>query len=110
MKQTFFIDNFVTPLSADAVDNNSGLNLAVANTFRNLSALQKIDLQSGFAKLFGSLDTKDDAQTILNYIMVKDGLQVGYQSLLEAIAPFTLNRFLSHINTVEQAVRGGCFF
>ena len=106
----FFIDNFVTPLSADAVDNNSGLNLAVANTFRNLSALQKIDLQSGFAKLFGSLDTKDDAQTILNYIMVKDGLQVGYQSLLEAIAPFTLNRFLSHINTVEQAVRGDVSF
>ena len=106
----FFIDNFVTPLSADAVDNNSGLNLAVANTFRNLSALQKIDLQSGFAKLFGSLDTKDDAQTILNYIMAKDGLQVGYQSLLEAIAPFTLNRFLSHINTVEQAVRGDVFF
>ena len=106
----FFIDNFVTPLSADAVDNNSGLNLAVANTFRNLSALQKIDLQSGFAKLFGSLDTKDDAQTILNYIMVKDGLQVGYQSLLEAIAPFTLNKFLSHINTVEQAVRGDVSF
>ena len=106
----FFIDNFVTPLSADAVDNYSGLNLAVANTFRNLSALQKIDLQSGFAKLFGSLDTKDDAQTILNYIMVKDGLQVGYQSLLEAIAPFTLNRFLSHINTVEQAVRGDVSF
>ena len=48
----FFIDNFVTPLSADAVDNYSGLNLAVANTFRNLSALQKIDLQSGFEKLF----------------------------------------------------------
>ena len=106
----FFIDNFVTPLSADAVDNYSGLNLAVANTFRNLSALQKIDLQSGFAKLFGSLDTKDDAQTILNYIMVKDGLQVGYQSLLEAIAPFTLNKFLSHINTVEQAVRGDVSF
>jgi hypothetical protein len=43
-------------------------------------------------------------------MMVKDGLQLRYGSLLEAIAPFTINKFLSHINTVEQAVRGDVSF
>lgn len=82
----------------------------MANTFRNLSAPQKVDLQNSFAQLYGSLDTKNQAQTIINYIMVKDGLQLRYGSLLEAIAPFTINKFLSHINTVEQAVRGDISF
>lgn len=109
-ESNFFIDNFVIPESASDVGNNSGLNIAMANTFRNLSAPQKVDLQNSFAQLYGSLDTKNQAQTIINYIMVKDGLQLRYGSLLEAIAPFTINKFLSHINTVEQAVRGDISF
>ena len=109
-ESNFFIDNFVIPESASDIDNNSGLNIAMANTFRNLSAPQKVDLQNSFAKLYGSLDTKNQAQTIINYMMVKDGLQLRYGSLLEAIAPFTINKFLSHINTVEQAVRGDVSF
>jgi len=109
-ESNFFIDNFVIPESASDVGNNSGLNIAMANTFRNLSAPQKVDLQNSFAQLYGSLDTKNQAQTIINYIMVKDGLQLRYGSLLEAIAPFTINKFLSHINTVEQAVRGDVSF
>ena len=109
-ESNFFIDNFVIPESASDAGNSSGLNIAMANTFRNLSAPQKIDLQNSFAQLYGSLDTKNQAQTIINYIMVKDGLQLRYGSLLEAIAPFTINKFLSHINTVEQAVRGDVSF
>lgn len=109
-ESNFFIDNFVIPESASDAGNSSGLNIAMANTFRNLSAPQKVDLQNSFAQLYGSLDTKNQAQTIINYIMVKDGLQLRYGSLLEAIAPFTINKFLSHINTVEQAVRGDVSF
>lgn len=109
-ESNFFIDNFVIPESATDVGNDSGLNIAMANTFRNLSAPQKVDLQNSFAQLYGSLDTKNQAQTIINYMMVKDGLQLRYGSLLEAIAPFTMNKFLSHINTVEKAVRGDVSF
>ncbi|BCV01435.1 MAG: hypothetical protein CM15mV42_1140 [uncultured marine virus] len=38
--------------------------------------------------------------------MVKDGMKLGYGSLLEAITPFTYNEFLSQINTAEAALRG----
>ena len=98
----FFLDNFVISLRAQDVDNNTGLNLANANTFRNLSSSQKVDLQNDFLKLYTSLDTKNDAQSIINYIMVKDGLQLRYQSLLDAISPFTLQSYLQHIDTVKQ--------
>jgi hypothetical protein len=98
----FFLDNFVISLRAQDVGNNTGLNLANANTFRNLSASQKVDLQNDFLKLYTSLDTKNDAQSIINYIMVKDGLQLRYQSLLDAISPFTLQSYLQHIDTVKQ--------
>jgi hypothetical protein len=70
-----------------------------------LNAGQKVDLQNSFAKLYGSLETKDDALSIINYIMVKDGLQVGYASLLEAISPFTMDSYLSQIETANKALR-----
>jgi hypothetical protein len=34
--------------------------------------------------------------------MVKDGLQLRYQSLLDAISPFTLQSYLQHIDTVKE--------
>ena len=106
----FFLDNFIISLRANEVDNQTGLNLANANTFRNLSAAQKVDLQSDFAKLFGSVKTKNDAMSIVNYIMVKDGLQVKYASLLEAISPFVIGNYLDQINSVEKALRGEASF
>jgi hypothetical protein len=70
-----------------------------------LNAGQKVDLQNSFAKLYGSLETKNDALSIINYIMVKDGLQVGYESLLEAVSPFTMDSYLSQIETANKALR-----
>lgn len=81
------------------------MNLLNANTFRSLNAGQKVDLQNSFAKLYGSLETKNDALSIINYIMVKDGLQLGYASLLEAISPFTMDSYLSQIETANKALR-----
>jgi predicted NAD-dependent protein-ADP-ribosyltransferase YbiA (DUF1768 family) len=37
--------------------------------------------------------------------MVKDGLQTGYASLLEAISPFTMDSYLSQIETANKALR-----
>jgi hypothetical protein len=37
--------------------------------------------------------------------MVKDGLQLGYASLLEAISPFTMDSYLSQIETANKALR-----
>jgi hypothetical protein len=104
-QNNFFLDNFAISERATDEKNQSGLNLVNANTFRSLNAGQKVDLQNSFAKLYGSLETKNDALSIINYIMVKDGLQVGYASLLEAVSPFTMDSYLSQIETANKALR-----
>jgi hypothetical protein len=104
-QNNFFLDNFAISVKAADTKNQSGLNLLNANTFRSLNAGQKVDLQNSFAKLYGSLETKNDALSIINYIMVKDGLQLGYASLLEAISPFTMDSYLSQIETANKALR-----
>lgn len=104
-QNNFFLDNFVVSVKATDAKNQSGLNLLNANTFRSLNAGQKVDLQNSFAKLYGSLETKNDALSIINYIMVKDGLQTGYASLLEAVSPFTMDSYLSQIETANKALR-----
>ena len=88
------------------MSNTSGLNLAQANTFRQLNAGQKIQLQNDFSKLYGSLETRNGAQTILNYMMVKDGLQLKFASLLEAISPFQMTQYLDKIPSVKKALQG----
>jgi ribA/ribD-fused uncharacterized protein len=106
-KDNYFLWNFLTSVEAEDKTNQSGLNLANSNTFRSLNNIQKVDLQTSFAKLYGTLETKNDALSIINYIMVKDGLQMGYATLLDAISPFTMGSYLSQIETANQALREG---
>ena len=37
--------------------------------------------------------------------MVKDGLQLGYASLVEAISPFMMTAYLDKINSVRKALK-----
>ena len=104
-QNNFFLDNFAINVKASDAKNQTGLNTVDANTFRSLNAGQKVDLQNSFAKLYGSLETKNDALSVINYIMVKDGLQLGYASLLEAISPFVMDAYLSQIETANVALR-----
>jgi hypothetical protein len=105
-QDNFFLEEFVIATPASDLSNTTGINLAEANTFRNLSDSQKIDLQTSFAKLYNSLETRNDADAIINYIMVKDGLELRYASLLEAISPYTLAPYLNQINNVQQTFNG----
>ena len=104
-KDNFFLENFVLLEKSNDPDNGTGLNLAQANTFRRLNSTQRLQLQNDFAKLYGALETRNGAQTILNYIMVKDGLQLGYASLVEAISPFMMTAYLDKINSVRKALK-----
>ena len=106
----FFIMNFLDITKSDNIDNSSGLDLAMANTFRNISSSQKLDLVNDFNKLYTNVQTKDDAQAVINYIMVKDGLQLGYGSLLSAIAPQVLNDYLNEVESVRKTFEGEITF
>jgi hypothetical protein len=105
MKNNYFLESFVNIINALDISNQSGLNLLNANTFISLNPLQKVDLQSAFSQIYGTASTKDDAMSIINYIMVKSGLQVEYGTLLDAISPFTLGNYLSQIATSNDALR-----
>ena len=80
----FFLDAFVVLQESDAEGNKTGLSLANANTFNNLSDNAKVKLQTSFAKLYADLDTRADAVKILHYMMVKDGFSYGAFTLLDA--------------------------
>ena len=105
LKDNFFVQNFTISNPADDQSNTTGLELLEANTFRNLNQAQMIDLQTSFARLYGSVKYKQDAIDIVNYMMVKDGLQIGYASLIQAISPFMMEQYLNHVDTASNALR-----
>ena len=102
----FFLDAFVVLQESNDQGNKTGLSLANANTFNNLSDNAKVNLQTSFAKLYADLDTRADAVKILHYMMVKDGFSYGAFTLLDAVTPFTFETYLSQIDTAEVALRG----
>ena len=61
---------------------------------------------TSFAKLFGSLETREIAEDILHYMMIKDGLQLKYGSLMSAMSPFIMNKYLKNVGSVEAALKG----
>ena len=102
-KDNFFLDNYV--ITTEASDSPAGFNQANSNTFRQLNAGQKIQLQNDFAKLYGAIETRNDAMSIVNYEMVKGGLQLGYGSILSVMSPVVLTTYLDQIPSVEKALR-----
>ena len=103
-KDNFFLDNYV--ITTTASTSPSGFNQANSNTFRQLNAGQKIELQNDFARLYGSLETRNDAMSLVNYEMVKGGLQMGYGSIVSVISPVVLTSYLDQIVSVEKVLRG----
>ena len=102
----YFLDSFVGTQYAGTDGNNTGLNLVKADTWRRLNAANKLDLQTSFAKLYGSIETREIAEDILHYMMVKDGLQLKYGSLMSAMSPFIMNKYLKNVGAVESALKG----
>lgn len=100
----YFLNSFIIPEKATLKGNKTGLNLAGANTFLRYNDSQKLDIQNGFMILYANPLTRFDAKTLVHYMMVKDGLQYGYKSIVESVAPIALDGYLSHIDTVQAAI------
>ena len=100
----YFLDSFVVVEEIADINNKSGINIAGANTFLRYNDTQKLDIQNGFMELYADPVTRYDAMAIVHYMMVKDGLQFAYKSLVEAVAPIALDKYLSHIDTVQVAM------
>ena len=101
-KENYFLDQFISNDPASSEYNNYGINGVFSNTYARLSDNQKVKLQNSFMELYASVATKIDAKHIIHYIMVKDGLQYGYNSILDAVLPFTLDTYLEGVDEVHQ--------
>ena len=100
----YFLNSFLILEESNLTGNKTGLNIAGANTFLRYNDSQKLDIQNGFMQLYADPLTRYDAMALVHYMMVKDGLQYGYKSIVEAVAPIALDKYLSHIDTVQEAM------
>jgi len=106
LESNYFLDSFIGTNYAGTASNKTGLNLVVADTWRRLNSANKIDLQTSFARLYGSIETRELAEDVLHYMMVKDGLQLKYGTLMSAMSPFVMNKYLTNVASVEKALKG----
>jgi len=102
----YFLDYFVFTKTVNAEDNKTGMNIATTRGFGKLSDNEKVRIQNGFQALYGDIKTRKEAVNILHYIMAKDGLSLAAGSLLEAITPFGLEKYLSSSTEVFKAFKG----
>jgi hypothetical protein len=102
----YFLDYFVFAKSVNAEDNKTGMYIATTRGFGKLSDNEKVRIQNGFQALYGDIKTRKEAVNILHYIMAKDGLSLAAGSLLEAVTPFGLEKYLSSSTEVFKAFKG----
>lgn len=105
-KDNYFLDYFLFNKPAIAADNNTGLNTIITNSFGKLSDNEKVRIQNGFQTLYGQRETRVDAMHILHYAMIKDGLQYDYGSILDAITPFGMEKYLQASENALKAFKG----
>ena len=102
-KYNFFLDGFVRVEKATDEGNKTGISMLSANTLTPLNDSRKMDVQNGFNELFIDPITRNLAMRVLNYMIVKDGLQPVYKSLISSVSPNMLGEYLSTIPTVQNA-------
>ena len=101
----FFLNNFMFNENARELDNSAGIHLLQSNTFGKKSDIDKIRIQADFMELFSN--NRMEAMHILHYMMVKDGLQFGTGSLLDAVTPDVLGGFSIATEDVFNTMRSG---
>jgi len=101
----FFLNEFMFNENAKEIENTAGIHKAESNTFGKKTDLDKLRVQAAFMELFS--EKRTEATHLIHYMMVKDGLQYGAGSLLEAINPSVLDGFTSSIQDIFSMMRDG---
>ena len=103
-KYNYFLDGFVKPEKATDVGNKTGISMLSANTLTPLNESRKMDVQNGFRELFADPVTRGLAMRVLNYMIVKDGLQPVYKSLISSVSPEMFSEYLDTLPTTIEAL------
>ena len=102
-KYNFFLDGFIRPESATSEGNKTGISMLTANTLTPLNDSQKLDVQNGFQELYADPLTRALSMKVLNYMIVKDGLQPVYRSIISSINPEMFADYMSTLPSTSQA-------
>jgi hypothetical protein len=103
-KYNYFLDGFVKPEKATDAGNKTGISMLSANTLTPLNESRKMDVQNGFRELFADPVTRGLAMRVLNYMIVKDGLQPVYKSLISSVSPEMFSEYLDTLPTTIEAL------
>ena len=77
--------------------------MLTANTLTPLNDSQKLDVQNGFQELYADPLTRALSMKVLNYMIVKDGLQPVYRSIIASINPEMFADYMSTLPSTSQA-------
>ncbi len=103
-RYNYFLDGFVKPEKATDPGNKTGISMLSANTLTPLNESRKMDVQNGFRELFADPVTRGLTMRVLNYMIVKDGLQPVYKSLISAVSPEMFAEYLDTLPTTIDAL------
>lgn len=105
----YLLTYFLVP--RDTSEETGGINLLEANTWTKLSLLQQQRLIGSFADLYTNayqkeygIDTHEFAQTLFNYLLVKDGGQFANGSFIKMLPAFVFKNIMDTIGDVNTAL------
>jgi hypothetical protein len=98
-----FLNEFSFNENARELDNKKGIHVLESNTFGKRSDLDRLRVQTDFMELFS--ERRTEATHIVHYMMVKDGLQFGAGTLLDAITPQVLDSFTQSTEEVFELMK-----
>jgi len=98
----YFINNYVFNKKANNPTNKAGTNEAISNTWTRLSDSQIVNLQRELVDLWTNENTRMDVEHLINYLLVKDGLQFKPYTFLNVIPAVMLKEVTDTMGNAHE--------
>jgi hypothetical protein len=98
----YFVNKYLFTRITNNRTNNSGINEVIANTWTKLSDAQIIEIQREIIDLYTDQDARTYIEHLVNYLLVKDGLQFAPNSFLQVLPIQLLDEINSAIKPVHN--------
>lgn len=98
----YLVSEFLRYVEANDETNKGNINKAVSNMFAKLSENQQQRLYDSFIDLYNNENTRVEAVTLFNYLLVKDGGQFKSGSFIKYIPPFAFKDLLDRTKEINE--------
>lgn len=107
----YLLSYFLVP--GEASEKTGGIDILEANTWAQLSEIQQERLIASFVDLYQDaykkydIHTHDLANSMFNYLLVKDGGQFTNGSFIRMLPPFIFKDIMDKIGAANELMKGG---